>query len=326
LLKFLIIRLSSIGDIVLTTPIVRCLKRQVPNVEIHYLTKTEYTPLLISNPYIDKVHSFEGSLVNTMSRLKVENIDYIIDLHHNLRSQIIKFLLNKPSFSFHKFNFLKWLRVKFKIDLLPKVHIVDRYMNTIKTFGASDDFEGLDYFISEKDVIKAEDLPQQLQNGYIVVAIGAKHFTKQLPVQQLIKLCDNINLPIILLGSNTDFSKAELVCQRSKKSIYNGCGKYSINQSASLIMNSKLIITPDTGVMHISAAYHKIILSIWGNTVPEFGMYPYLPHPDSKIFEIRDLPCRPCSKIGFPECPKGHFYCMNRQPVNLIADYTNSLK
>jgi ADP-heptose:LPS heptosyltransferase len=322
--KFLIIRLSSIGDIVLTTPVIRCLKRQVSSVEIHYLTKKEYATLITGNPYVDKVHSFEGNIVDTISKLKAENVDYIIDLHHNLRSQIIKFLLNKPSFSFYKLNFFKWLKVKFKIDLLPKVHIVDRYMNTIKAFGASNDNEGLDFFIAEKDVIKIDDLPRELHNGFIVLAAAAKHFTKQLPIPQMIELCDKIDKPVIILGAEEDFSKAELVCQRSKNFIYNACGKYSINQSASIIQYSNLIITPDTGLMHISAAYHKIILSVWGNTIPEFGMSPYFPHPDSRIFEIRDLPCRPCSKIGFPECPKGHFNCMNKQPINMIADYTNS--
>jgi len=316
--------LSSIGDIILTTPVIRCLKKQVHNAEIHYLTKREYASLVSSNPYIDKVHSFEGDLLETVTKLKAENIEYIIDLHHNLRSQLIKCLLNKPSFSFHKLNVLKWLKVSFKIDLLPKIHIVDRYLKTISAFGASNDNEGLDFFIAEKDTVKITDLPRELHSGYIVLAAGAKHITKQLPDPKMIQLCNNVSGPVIILGGKEDFPKAEFVRQNSTNFISNGCGIYSINQSASIIQNARLVISPDTGLMHIAAAFHKVIISIWGNTVPEFGMSPYLPHSDSRIFEVYDLPCRPCSKIGFDECPRKHFNCMNKQDINLITRYINT--
>jgi ADP-heptose:LPS heptosyltransferase len=324
--KFLIIRLSSIGDIVLTTPVLRCLKKQFTNAEIHFLTKHEYTLLVAENPYVDKVHSFEGDLLKIIRILQNENIDYIIDLHHNLRSLIIKILLNKPSFSFNKLNLAKWIRVRFKINLLPKVHLVDRYLNTIKVFGISNDGAGLDFFIPEKDEVKIIDLPLELHKGYIAIAVGAKHYTKQLPVRKMVELCNNIEIPIILLGAKEDFSKAEIVKQLSWNFIYNACGKYSLNQSASVIQSSNLIITPDTGLMHISAALHKIILSVWGNTIPEFGMSPYMPHQDSRIFELYNLPCRPCSKIGYSKCPKGHFKCMFGIPVSLISEYIKLIR
>jgi ADP-heptose:LPS heptosyltransferase len=323
--KFLVIRLSSIGDIVLTTPVVRCLKKQVPNAEIHYLTKKEYISILNFNPYVDKVHSFEGDLRGTIPLLRNEKFDYIIDLHHNLRTAIIKCLLNKPSYSFHKINFLKWLKVKFKMNVLPNVHIVDRYLKTIEAFGASNDIDSLDYFIAEKDIVRISDLPQELHGGYIVIAAGAKHYTKQLPAEKMIQLCNFLKSPIIMLGGKEDFHKAEYVQQNSTNFIFNACGKYSINQSASFIQQSKLVISADTGLMHIAAAFRKVIISIWGNTIPEFGMSPYLPHRESRIFEVPDLPCRPCSKIGFQACPQKHFNCMNRQDIIGIADYTNSL-
>ena len=174
--KFLIIRLSSIGDIVLTTPVIRSLKKQIPDAEIQYLTKKDFVLLLTENPYIDKVHSFEGNLLNSISKLRAEHIDYIIDLHHNLRSQIIKILLNKPSFSFNKLNLIKWIMVRFKIDLLPGVHIVDRYLNTIKVFGASNDYKGLDFFIAKTIQLNIADLPQELHNGYIVVSCSRQTF------------------------------------------------------------------------------------------------------------------------------------------------------
>jgi ADP-heptose:LPS heptosyltransferase len=105
----------------------------------------------------------------------------------------------------------------------------------------------------------------------------------------------------------------------------NAVGKYNINQSASLIRQSKLVITHDTGLMHIAAAFKKKILSVWGHTIPEFGMYPYLPDPDSRIFETRGLKCRPCTKIGKAECPKGHFRCINDIDNDAIASAANEL-
>jgi ADP-heptose:LPS heptosyltransferase len=98
----------------------------------------------------------------------------------------------------------------------------------------------------------------------------------------------------------------------SKQKVHNTCGDYTIHQSASIVRQSALVITNDTGLMHIAAALKKKVISIWGNTIPEFGMYPYYgAHPSSGlILEVTDLPCRPCSKIGYEECPKGHFKCM----------------
>ena len=323
--RFLIIRLSSIGDIVLTTPVVRCLKKQLPDAEIHYLTKKEYSSLLSSNPYIDKVHTFDGNLSETISLLKKENIDYIIDLHHNLRSFLLKLRLHKPAYSFNKINLRKWILVQLKIDFLPKNHIVDRYLKTVRKFGVKNDGLGLDFFIPDKDLVKTEDLPVELRAGYVVISAGAKHFTKQVPVEKMIEVCNRLKKPVIILGGKEDFQKAELVKQGSLSYTYNGCGKYSINQSASIIQNSKAVISADTGLMHIAAAFHKIVFSIWGNTVPEFGMSPYMPHPSSKIFEVKDLPCRPCSKIGFQACPKKHFDCMNKQNSAEIAAYANTI-
>ena len=94
-----------------------------------------------------------------------------------------------------------------------------------------------------------------------------------------------------------------------KAEVYNACGKFNLNQSASLLKEAVVVFSHDTGLMHIAAAFGKKIYSIWGNTIPEFGMYPY--RTQFVIFENKKLKCRPCSKIGFDSCPKKHFKCMN---------------
>ncbi|HMU73339.1 MAG TPA: glycosyl transferase, partial [Ferruginibacter sp.] len=149
-MKFLVIRFSSIGDIVLTTPVVRCLKKQVPDAEVHFLTKQSYRGIVDTNPYIDKVHVLADSFELMLHELQTEEYDYIIDLHHNLRTLRIKRFLKKvKAFSFNKLNVEKFILTNLKINLLPGKHIVNRNLETLRSFGVSDDGAGLDYFIPD---------------------------------------------------------------------------------------------------------------------------------------------------------------------------------
>ncbi|WP_423146344.1 glycosyltransferase family 9 protein [Rubrolithibacter danxiaensis] len=314
-MKILIIRFSSIGDIVLTTPVIRCLKLQLPEVQVHYLTKSGFKAVLQNNPYIDKLHILDKSLSETIGKLKEEKFDLVIDLHHNLRTAILKRRLGIKSFSFNKLNFKKWLLVKFKINILPKVHIVDRYLETVNSLGVKDDGGGLDYFL-EKQYTLHELLPDShLQ--FTGLVIGAAHATKRLPVYKLIEVCRLATHPIVLLGGKEDAERGEEIATSVGEKVYNACGKLTLDQSAFLVKMAERIITHDTGLMHIAAAFNKPIVSVWGNTVPELGMYPFRVS-DSKIMEVKHLSCRPCSKIGYKKCPLGHFKCMNDQDVSQI--------
>lgn len=328
-MKILILRFSSIGDIVLTTPVVRILKTQLEHVEIHYATKKAYQNLLVANPYLDKLHLLDKSIEEFIKVLKSENFDLIVDLHNNLRTRYISLRLGIPTRRFHKLNIAKWLMVRWKINKLPNKHIVERYLETVYPLGVKNDTLGLDYFIPEKDEVEHDWLPEEFRSEYVVYAIGGQHQTKKLPLPRMIELCDKINKPIILLGGPEDgetgkkiedfFLRPEndhqnheegLLKLNKKAIIFNGCGKFSVNQSASIIKNARYVFTHDTGMMHIAAAFQKHIFSIWGNTIPAFGMYPY--RTKFVVLEKQGLNCRPCSKIGFDKCPKGHFNCMNK--------------
>jgi ADP-heptose:LPS heptosyltransferase len=329
-MKVLVVRFSSIGDIVLTTPVVRGLKTQLGDCEVHYATKKQFGSIFTANPYLDKIHLWDqnSSFDAFLKTLKSENFDYVIDLHNSIKSMKLKRALKSKSYSFSKLNIEKWLLVNFKLNRMPNRHIVDRYMDTVQQLGVKEDALGLDYFIPEHDEVALEWLPETHRGGYYALAIGAQHATKRLPEKRLIELCDRINKPIVLLGGKEDavigdniarfFEKEigqskkedQLQYELNKKAIvFNGCGKFNLNQSASLLKQSLGVFTHDTGLMHIAAAFKKRIFSIWGNTVPEFGMYPY--KTQFSIFENKKLPCRPCSKIGHDNCPLGHFKCMN---------------
>lgn len=325
-MKILILRFSSIGDIILTTPVVRCIKKQIPNAEIHYCTKKAYTSLLENNPYIDKIIPLEDSLKELIQQLKSNEYDHVVDLHYNLRTLSIKsslFFKTKIE-AFDKLNIQKLLAVKLKAKkLLPNIHVVDRYFTATKKLGITNDNLGLDYFLPSD--LSIEELPEDFQKNYLTLVIGAQFQTKQLPVSKLMELCQKLpNQKFVIVGGKEDFERGEAIVKTCPNSL-NTCGKYSFNGSAKLIQDSALVITNDTGMMHIAAAFNKKIISIWGNTIPEFGMYPYLPqNPENySIHEIKDLSCRPCSKIGYKSCPKGHFKCMEEQNIKELVNQVN---
>ena len=319
-MKILIIRFSSIGDIVLTTPVIRCLKNQKEGVEIHYLAKKQFEAVLKYNPYIDKLWLLNDNLDEILSELQKENIDYIIDLHKNLRTGVVKRRMRVKSFSFNKINLEKWLAVNLKIKRLPESHIVDRYMKTTEFFNVVNDNKGLDYFIGKED----ENIPEAIQSiipeSFIALVIGAQHSTKKMPSEMLAQLCDLIDYPIVILGGPSDSNSAhKIVSLSTNKKIIDLSAKLSLNRSAFLVKKSSLVISHDTGLMHIAAAFKKKIISLWGNTIPELGMYPYMSDKQSEIFEVKGLSCRPCSKIGYDTCPKKHFKCMVDQDIEGIA-------
>jgi len=324
--KVLVIRFSSIGDIVLTTPLIRCLKDQMPGVEIHYLTKRQYVPILQSNPYLRKIHLFKDNFQELVPKLQAERFDHIIDLHKNLRSHYIRMKLGRPSSSFPKLNLQKWLITRWHIDRLPRIHIVDRYFKAVEPLGITNDGKGLDYFLLDSEQVDIAGRFPELAPSFIAIAIGARHQTKIFPAPRLIELCHQLPLPVILLGGKEDMARGEEIRKGCNGTVVNTCGTLPLNASASVAGQAEVVISNDTGLMHIAAALKRPVISLWGNTVPAFGMYPCLPEGMehlSTIVEIPGLRCRPCSKLGYDNCPKGHFDCMEKIDLQQILEAVN---
>ena len=310
----------------LTTPVVRILKQQVKDAEVHFLTKNSFVQLLEANPFIDKVIGTDGTLNDVVELLKAEKYDGIIDLHNNIRSLKVKKLVGRPSTTFNKLNFKKWMLVNLKVNRLPAMHIVDRYLNTIAHLNVYNDLKGLDFFINKKDEVDLSIFPEQFNRGYIAFVIGANHATKKMPSEKISEIVKLLNFPALILGGEGDKAEGEKIANENPELAINTCGKFSINQSASLIQQAEVVITHDTGLMHIAAALNKKIVSVWGNTVPEFGMTAYMPqNPGNSVtIEVKNLSCRPCSKIGYKECPKKHFNCMNHIQNRDVVHAVNS--
>ena len=320
-MKLLVLRFSSIGDIVLTSPVLRCLKEQVPGAEVHVATKAAFADLVRFDPHVDHVHELGEDLGYLIRRLGSVGFDQVIDLHNNLRTARIKRALGIRAHAFRKLNVEKWLLVNLRFDRMPGVHIVDRYLEAVAHLGVKNDGKGLELHIPPDREVDPSTLPAAHRSGYTAVAIGAAHATKRLPDHKLIDLVQAIAGPVVLIGGPDDQAVAARIADAVGGRVYDATGRYDLLGSASLIRQARSVVAHDSGAMHIACAFGRPVVSVWGNTVPAFGMGPYQPqHPErTHISEVEGLSCRPCSKIGFDRCPKGHFHCMEKQDVAAIA-------
>lgn len=317
-MKILVLRFSSIGDLVLISPVLRCLKQQL-GAEVHVLTKKRFASVLSANPHIDGLHTFEQEPGEVWHQLKAERFDHIIDLHNNLRSWRVRSSLRLPGRSFRKLNFAKWLLVNTGINRLPDMHIVERYLEAAAPLRVRYDGAGLEHFIAPEDEVDIE--AKFGVKEYLAVAIGAAHATKRMPESLILEVCSGLSCPILLLGGPEDAAVGERIASVAGAHVQSTCGKLRLQQSASLVRQARVVLSPDTGMMHLAAAFRRPLVSVWGSTVPAFGMWPLYPEgiePPHVLLEVGNLSCRPCSKIGFEQCPRGHFKCMNGISAQMV--------
>lgn len=299
-LKILVIRFSSIGDIVLTSPVLRLLNSS-KKYDIHFLTKNKYYSLVSENPNIHKIHLLKESLKNIFFDLKKENFDLIIDLHNNIRSNILTFLLSKKTFKLKKIFFRK----------NNKLHIVDRYLLSLKKLNIVNDNLGLDFYLSKESEIEFD-----LYENFISWCIGSKHYNKKLGPDKILEVCNSTDHPIVFIGGSEDIKIADWIIKKSKnKRIKNLCGSLNIQQSADIIKKSKLLLSNDTGFMHIGASFKIPIISFWGCTKPELGFTPYQTNNHS-IYIVSKEYEGSCHRYG-KKC-RSEVNCINKISTNEI--------
>lgn len=312
--KILILRFSSIGDLVLITPAIRCISNTFPNAQIHLLCKPQFCNVLANNPYINCILPIESNILKQISNLKSANYDLVLDWQSNFKSRWISLLLNVKTLRFNKLNFKKWLAVRFKtLDVLPQQHIVDRYFKSLESQGVTYDGLGLDFFVNTNSIVCIET-EFKIQKPFVVIGIGASYYTKRISHTKLFELMNWIKWPVILIGGPDDIKTMNHFKSHFPQQIFFK-SDFSLHQSASIIQQADWIFSSDTGIMHIAAAFKKPVISLWGNTIPEFGMVPFEPNSQNIILQVKSLECRPCSKLGFASCPRKHFNCMNQ--INL---------
>ncbi|MDX2129991.1 MAG: glycosyltransferase family 9 protein [Chloroherpetonaceae bacterium] len=313
--RILVIRLSAIGDIVLTTPILRWLKMKYPKSEIEYLTKPEHQPLLRHNPHISRIHQL-GSF---NSNLELP-FDLVIDLQNNHLSRSHTPRVVREVYRYQKENWKKfllvWVKWNFYREILP---VPERYKKSVEVLQLPDDGRGCEIVLTSDEIKTAQEMISSTTNQKILaVCYGAKHFTKRYPPEKYAAFLSQFNpidWKVILLGSETDSINGKLIREGvisngfPAESLIDFSGKLSLRETAALLSLSHHVLTGDTGLMHIATAFQKDCTVIFGSSVKEFGFLPY--RSPFNLIENPSLTCRPCSHIGRASCPKGHFKCMN---------------
>jgi ADP-heptose:LPS heptosyltransferase len=325
-MKFLVIRFSSIGDIVQASPVLRCLKKKYPDAEVHLVTKYAFRSVTEANPYVDKFHYYKGDLRTLIRDLRTEEFDTVIDLHKNIRSLLIRLGLGKRVLSYDKQTLRKILLTQFHINLMKPRHVTDMFLDTVRPLGVEDDGEGLDHFIPDAEVLPEGLMPSGIRERYIALCIGATYATKKLPVERLVELCSRLIGPVVLVGGKEDVAEGEQIAANFPGRVINACGKCSLHQSALIVRDATLVISHDTGMQYISCALQKPVLAIWGGTSPKLRFGPYYGYAHPKIhmdFLTPGLRCQPCSAYGKKKCPKGHFDCMMKLDLAAVAVAAN---
>ncbi|MBN1639401.1 MAG: glycosyltransferase family 9 protein [Ignavibacteriales bacterium] len=311
--KILIIRLSSLGDVLLTTPVIREIKTKYPKIKIDFLVRNNFSDVYKYNPILNKLYEYKNDNAEELiSILKKNNYDLIIDLQNSRKSRRLVRKLKCPRVRFKKHNFKKFLFVRLKINLLKSIDsIPERYAESLP--GILLDNYGLDIFIphSIKSVLSDNE-------KYIGICPGSKHFSKRYPKEYFIELAKMLiseNYKIVLFGGKDD----KIICYDISRELPNAINLSNNNnllQTAEDMKKCEIVLCNDSGLMHTAVATKTPVAVFYGSTIREFGFFPY--NCEHIIFENNLLTCRPCSHIGLNKCPKKHFKCMTELTPNNI--------
>jgi ADP-heptose:LPS heptosyltransferase len=302
--RVLIIRLSSLGDILLTTPVIRAIKKKHPSAKIDFVIRENFIDAVKFNPNIAKIYCYKKDDAPALrNELLLQNYDVVFDFQNNWRSRALTKGMKTEVHRFRKPTFKKILLVWTKINLLKNIKsIPERYADSV---GVNLDDKGLELFIPEEAKLSLVD-----GKKYIGLCPGAKHFTKRWPADNYIELGTEITklgYTIVLFGGKTERELCNWISSKVESSI-NLQGDDELFPLAANMKKCDLIITNDSGLMHVASAVKIPIVAIFGSTVTEFGFSPY--GVKNLILENKTLSCRPCSHIGRADCPRKHFKCM----------------
>ncbi len=305
--KILIIRLSSLGDILLTTPLIRSIKKRYPDINIDFILREEYEDLLIQNPNINKLYKYDESKLEKQilfNSIIAQNYELVIDLQNNFRTRELTRILKCPLFKLKKRHLDKFLLVYFKINKLkdaPPISV--RYANAFDMFEL--DNYGLDF--------KTDNQPnEQLQTDekFVGMCPGARHYTKRWPSGYYIelgKLLESNKYKVVLFGGKDDQELCDEIAKELSNPL-NLCNENDVMQTAANMMMCQVVYCNDSGLMHLATAVNIPVIAFYGSTVKEFGFFPY--KSKSLVMESNRLLCRPCTHIGRKSCPQKHFSCM----------------
>ncbi|MBI4429778.1 MAG: lipopolysaccharide heptosyltransferase II [Ignavibacteriales bacterium] len=333
--KTLVIRFSSVGDIVLSTPLLRVLRKRFPQGQIDYVTKKEYAELVRSNHNLNLTYELDASggfqeLRRLKRRIMEEKYDLVVDIHNSIRSRYLRSFLGTQTAVVDKRELERHLLVKFKRNLYKEVvSVADRYIECVEEFGVEKDGEGLELYIPDEVLFGVSGKIAKLALSRFEKVIGlcpaSRHFTKRWPEDRFaelgIRFARNIGAKILIFGARDDAALCSGITMQindhaGEERATDFSGQFSLLETAAAMQFCDVVVTNDTGLMHMAAAMHKKVVAIFGSTVREFGFFPA--GTENAVLEKKGLYCRPCSHIGRPSCPEVHFRCMKDISVDEV--------
>lgn len=340
--KALAIRFSSIGDIILASPALRVLRAAFPHAHIDFVTKAEYSDLVRFNPYLTSLILLESGddeeLKRLRARIRYEKYDTIIDLHNSLRSRYLRWMSGARTIrvvkkrAVERFALVNLKRNWYRQPIVP---VAQRYLEVLKSFGVEDDHGGLEVFVPTETTTSVNALMSGCRLGEYRTVIGlvpsGKHFTKRWPSDRFAafgaRAANQFGAKLIIFGGKNDVDNcgdiAQLINRDSSKSVAESfAGRLSLLETAAAMDHCEVVVSNDTGLMHLAAARKRKVVAIFGSTVKEFGFFPYA--KESVVLERAGLPCRPCTHIGREQCPEGHFKCMKEIEVEDVLEAVHS--
>lgn len=313
----LVVRFSSIGDVLLTTPLVRSIRQRHPEARITMVTKRAFAPLLSDNPRVDRVVALDpsGSLARIGAELRAEGFTHLLDLHDSVRSRLLRALVPGPWRTYPKHRIRRALLIHTKRnryrDLRP---VPERYFDAAPELEVQPDGQPPEFFLSTtaRDEAAAWLVTQGLSPARPLVAIapGAAHSTKRWPIDYWFRLLHSMvcaGMDVVIVGGPDDAELADQLARDHRERTWRAAGRFGLQGTGALLEHARVLISGDTGVMHMATAVGTPVVALFGPTVRAFGFFPY--GQAAEVLETT-LSCRPCSAMGGPVCPKGHHRCM----------------
>jgi heptosyltransferase-2 len=316
-LRILAIRFSSIGDVLLTTPLIRAVRQRYPDGYLALLTKEAFAPLVSDNPRLNGVLTLKKGqpLDELAAEIRTHSFSHILDLHGSLRSRALRFLVPGKWSGYRNHRVAREILIRYKRNTYPRdVPVPERYFDAVRELDVRPDGSPPEFFLSAgaREAAAAWLLGRRLptESGIIALAPGAAHNTKRWPLdywQNLARSLTARDTPLIVVGGPEDMETGAAVAQAAGPLAVNAAGHFPLQGTGALLERCRALVTGDTGVMHMATGVGTPVIALFGPTVRAFGFFPYTPR--AVVIE-RDLDCRPCTAHGSAVCPLGHHRCL----------------
>jgi heptosyltransferase-2 len=319
------VRFSSIGDVLLTTPLLRAIRRRHPTARLTVLTKEPYLPLLSQNPHLTRVIGLAShrKLTDLAAELRGHRYSHLLDLHDNVRSRILRLLVPGPWTSYPKHRLARALLIHTKRNAYrDQRQVAERYFSAARGLDVTPDGEPPELFSRpdvDRSVLGWLSRAGVVEDARIIaLAPGAAHATKRWPVEHwrtLIARLMGHAARVVVVGGPEDVPLASHLVGLAPGQVLTATGQFGLLETAALLRRASVLVSGDTGVMHMATAVGTPVVALFGPTVQAFGFFPYTPR--ARVVELA-LGCRPCSSKGSPRCPLGHHRCLHDLSPELV--------